>query len=312
MLVYNFLSYIASFLLIWLGAGLIVSSIDKFAHRLKLSSFAVSFVLLGLLTSTPEFAVGFAAISEANPEIFVGNLLGGIPVIFLFVIPMLAIFGNGVQLKHFFSQRNMLLTLGVIVAPSIMILDKKVTNAEGAFLIALYAILLFVLARDHGFLDRKNKELLQLKAYSLKDILKVLFGAIIVFGASQIIVDHTLYFSRIFSIHPLYISLIVLSLGTNLPELSLAIRSIMLGKKDVAFGDYMGSAAVNSLFFGIFTLINQGDVLTANRFPLTFVFIVGGIALFFIFSRSRNSISRLEGCVLLCLYIVFSFFELKK
>lgn len=312
MVVVNVIYYLFSFVLIWFGAGLIVSSIDKFAHKLKLSSFAVSFVLLGLLTSTPEFAVGFAAISESNPEIFVGNLLGGIPVIFLFIIPILAIFGNGVELKHFFSQRNLLLTLGVIVAPSVLIMDKRVTNAEGALLIFLYVMLLFVLEKNRGLLDKANTRLLRLKAYSLRDILKVLFGAIIVFAASQIIVDQTIYFSRLLAIHPLYISLIVLSLGTNLPELSLAVRSIMSGKKDIAFGDYMGSAAVNALFFGIFTLVNRGDVLTANRFPITFMFIVGGVTLFYIFSRSKNSISRLEGCILLSLYIVFSIFELKK
>ncbi len=302
--------YLLSFVLIWLGAGFIVSSVDAFAHRLKLSSFAVSFVILGILTSTPEFAVGLSALHEGNAEIFVGNLLGGIPVIFLFIIPVLAVFGNGVTLKHFFSQKTLPLTLAVIAAPSFLILDKKVTNAEGILLILLYAFLLFVLEKNHGLLDKKNIELLRLKAYSLRDIFRVLFGAGIVFIASQAIVDQTLYFSSYFSIHPLYISIIVLSLGTNLPELSLAVRSIISGKKDVAFGDYMGSAAVNTLLFGVFTLLNPGDVLTANRFPITFLFIVGGLSIFYIFSRSRGAISRVEGCMLLFLYVSFAYFEL--
>jgi len=312
MFVIHVLYYILSFILIWLGAGFIVSAVDKFAHRLRLSSFAVSFLLLGLLTSTPELAVGFSALSEGKAEIFVGNLLGGVPVIFLFIIPILAIFGNGVQLKHFFSQKALVTTLGVIAAPSLLILDKRLTNPEGALLIFMYLMLIFILEKHHGLFDSENKQLLRLKAYSLKDVLRVLIGTGMVFIASRAIVDETLYFSSMFSIHPLYISIIVLSLGTNLPELSLAVRSIISGKKDIAFGDYMGSAAANTLFFGIFTLLNPGDVLTANRFSITFLFIVGGLIVFYLFSRTQNSISRKEGFILLSLYVAFAFLELHK
>lgn len=304
--------YVLSFILIWYGAGLIVSSLDTFARKLRLSAFAVSFVLLGLLTSTPEFAVGLTSIAHKNPEIFVGNLLGGIPVIFLLIIPLLAVIGNGVALRHYVSNRNLLLMLGVIVAPSLLVLDMRVTNAEALILIFLYIMLLVVLEKHHGLLDRDHTELLNVKAYSISDIFRLFVGGAILFIASQIVVDQTMFFSNLLSMSPLYISLIVLSLGTNLPELSLAARSVVSGKKEVAIGDYLGSAAANTLLFGIFTLMNTGDVFTANRFPITFVFIAGGLAMFYIFSRSKNTISRKEGFALLLVYALFVFFELKK
>ncbi len=80
--------------MIWFGAGLIVTAASKFSQKLKLSPFAFSFVFLGILTSTPEFSVGLQAIADHDAEIFVGNLLGGIVVLFLVVIPMLAVFGK--------------------------------------------------------------------------------------------------------------------------------------------------------------------------------------------------------------------------
>jgi cation:H+ antiporter len=310
MLIVNILAYGMAFLLIWLGSGLIVSSVDHFSKKLKLSSFAVSFVFLGLLTSTPEFAVGLTAIADNDPEIFIGNLLGGIPVIFLFVIPLLAILGNGIAIKHDLDGKNLLATLGVILAPSILVLDKRVSNSEGVVLIILYLVLLLLIQKKHGIFDRENSKLMSLRSYSFTDILKILLGIVAVFVASNIIVEKTMYFAEVFQISAFYISLIVLSLGTNLPELSLAVRSVLTGTKDVAFGDYMGSAAVNTLLFGIFTILNNGEVLTINNFVITFIFIASGLLLFFFFSRSRGSISRGEGFILMGLYCLFVVFEL--
>src|SRR5205085_2055996 len=96
----HLLTYIVSFVLLWIGSGLIVSAASKFSKRLRLSPFAFSFVFLGILTSIPEFSVGIQAVIDKNSEIYVGNLLGGIVVLFLVVIPLLAIFGNGISLRH--------------------------------------------------------------------------------------------------------------------------------------------------------------------------------------------------------------------
>lgn len=296
--------YIFSFILIWFGAGLIVSSVDRFSHKLRLSSFIVSFVVLGLLTSTPELAVGLTAVSEHQPEIFAGNLLGGIPVIFLFVIPILAILGKGIAVKHDLDGRTLAATLVTILAPSVLLLDKKLSMIEGVILLLLYVILLIIIQSKHGFFDMK-KNILEIKAYSYKDMLKLIIGIGIIFAASQQIVAKTEYFSALLKLSPFYISLIGLSLGTNIPELSLAIRSVFFGKKDIAFGDYLGSAAANTFLFGLLTLLYGGEVVTSNNFTVTFIFVALSLMLFYLFSRSKNAISRREGFILLFTYLSF-------
>ncbi len=308
----NLLLYIVSFVFIWFGSGLIVSSASKFSTRLKLSSFAFSFVFLGLLTSAPEFSVGLQAVSSHNPEIFVGNLLGGILVLFLIIIPLLAIFGNGVSLKNELGNKTLLATIGVILAPSIVVLDKKVTNPEGLALVILYLILLYFVERKHGIFDRHNSQMLNAKAYSFADILKILLGIGLVFASSAIIVDKTMYFAGLFNMSAFYIGLIVVALGTNMPEMSLAVRSVIENKKDIAMGDYLGSAAANTLLFGIFTLLSGGEVLTVNNFLLTFIFVGSSLMLFYYFSYSKKYISRNNGFALLGIYIFFVVLELMK
>ena len=310
MLIDNILLYFVSFFLLWLGAGLVIASIDGFSKKLRISSFAISFFVLGLLTSIPEFAVGISAIAEHNPEIFVGTYLGGAVVIFLFIIPFLATLGVGIRLTHQLTKTTLILSLCVIGAPALMVLDKRVTNLEGFVLIGLYALLFVFIQRKRGVFDSSNEKLMQVNSYSLMDIVKLIVGIAIVFISSQQIVDQTLFFSDVLQVSPFIISLLILSLGTNLPELSLAIRAVRSGKKDIALGDYIGSAAANTLLFGVSTLINKGEVLTANNFLTTFIFIVLGLGLFYTFARSERILSRKEGCILLGIYTLFIFFEL--
>lgn len=310
MIIANFILYCLSFVAVWFGAGLIIKSIDKIARELRLSSFAVSFFVLGILTSIPETAVSINAIVNHNPEIFVGTLLGGTVVIFLLIIPILAILGKGVRINHDLNTKNLLLCLAVIASPGLVILDHRVTNLEGILLLIFYTVGFYFIQKKHGIFEQNPVEILSHKLYSFIDLAKVGVGIGIVFVSSQFIVSQTLSFAQILDIPAFYISLIVLSLGTNLPELSIAIRAVISGKKDIAFGDYLGSAAANTLLFGIFTLINDGEVLTANSFVVTFMFIVTGLGLFYYFAQSKKDISKKEGIILLVFYFLFVGYEL--
>lgn len=304
MIAINLALYVVAFVLIWVGSGFIVSSTSRFSEKLRLSSFAVSFLLLGLLTSTPEFSVGLQAVADNTPDIFVGNLIGGIIVIFLLIIPLLAIFGNGINLKNEMDNKSLLVTLFVVIAPAALILDKKLTTFEGIIFLILYFALLVMVQRRNGLFDTANAKLLDKKAYSYKDILKIVLGVVLVFIASTIIVDKTIYFAELFNIRTFYISLLVIALGTDLPELTLVIRSVISGKKDIAMGDYLGAAAASTLLFGIFTILSHGEIVTIDNFITTFIFMAVALSLFFFFSRNKF-ISRKEGIVMVVIYLIF-------
>ena len=75
--IFHLFVYINAYILLWLATGLIVSSASRFSRLLRLSSFAVSFFVLGMLTSTPEIGLGVTSVINHQPELFVGDLIGG-------------------------------------------------------------------------------------------------------------------------------------------------------------------------------------------------------------------------------------------
>ena len=304
-LLQSIISYIAYLAALWFGAGLIIQSVEKIAHRLHLSPFIVSFTLLGLLTSIPETAVGLTAVMEHKPEIFVGNLIGGVAIIFLLLSPFLAIASKRIVISHQLSRIDLIAALIVTLLPSLFIVDGRVTVSEALIAIILYGFLMYGLNRRSGMLKAKSKKALNYRAYSLMDLVKIAVGVGVVIVASHGVVEQTITFAQMLHISSFYVSLFALSLGTNLPELSLAVGAITLGKKDIAFGDYLGSAAANTLVFGLCTLLSGGVVLTTNHFLLTFGFITVGLGFFYYFISSRHDITRREGLVLLAVYLLF-------
>ena len=300
---------ILALIAIWFSAETILRAVDSVSHKLNLSTFAVSFVVLGILTSLPEISVGVNALFEDAPEIFTGDLIGASLVLFILVIPLLAILGNGVKLSNHLSSGKLLFALVTVGLPGVFITDGQLTSWEAVALIVLYIGSVVVIEKQKGILQQLRNRLVCDKRDYLVMGIQVITAAVILFYAGAVLVDKTVLVAHVLGVSPYLVSLLGLSVGTNTPELTLAVRAVMLGKKDVAIGDYIGSASANTLILGVLALIN-GGVSVSNHFFQTMLFTVLGLGFFYYFTRSKNDVSRTEGIALLFLYLSFILAEI--
>lgn len=297
--------YFAAFFVLWYCSGIIIKSVGNLAQKFKVSPFAMSFFVLGILTSIPEFSVGINSIINKTPDIFVGDLLGSSLVLFIFIIPLLAVFGGGIKLVHQLNENNLIFSLLVVAAPVFLIADNVLTRTEGVFLIIIYGILFYFIEKKQALTVTDNKKNAFSDKHFVENLIEMILAAVIIFITSGFIVNETIYFSSFFHISEFLISLIVMSIGTNLPELSLAIKSIFSGDQEVALGDYLGSATANTLLFGVFTLLNGKRVnVSVYSFKILLLTLLG-LGVFYFFSRSKNDISKKEGKILLLVYLLF-------
>lgn len=301
----NLIIYLLSFIGIWVGSGLTIKSVEQLSKTIKVSSFAISFLLLGLFTSISELSVGINAILENDPEIYVGNLIGASIVLLLFIIPLLAILGHSIRISKEIRGFNLPASLVVIALPVILSLDGRVTKIDSYIALFLFAILLVSIQAKDSFI----KKIENIDGHSGirigKELLKILFGVATIFVASKFVVEQTLYFSDFLHISPFVISLLLIAIGTNIPELSLVVKSIFMRNHQVAFGDYVGSAVFNTFLLGLLTLIYGKPVILTNSYIVSLLFLIVGLMAFYFFARTKNTISRKEGLLLLMIYILF-------
>lgn len=302
--------YALSFIGIWVGSGLAISSVERLSKILRVSSFAVSFIVLGFFTSVGELSVGVNSILENDPEIYVGNLIGASIVIFMLIIPLLAITGNNIKITPEFRGFNLPASLVVIALPVILAMDGRVGRTDSLLALSLFGFLVVAVQTRRGLLEKMRAINSRSSIKVGKELLRIVFGVAVIFIASRFVVEQTEYFSNILQLSPFVISLLLISIGTNIPELSFLVRSAFMKNNQVAFGDYVGSASFNTFLMGGLTLLYGKPVLLSNSYLVSLLFLVVVLFAFYYFARTKNSISRIEGFALLALYVLFLVVEI--
>ena len=299
--------FVLSAFVIWFFAGLLVDTVTRVAHRVHRSNFGVAFFVLGILTSLSELSVAVNATIDRVPDVSAGNLMGASLVIALLIVPVLAIAGGGIEIRHTLSLRRLALVFGVILAPGAFLLDGGASRGEGAAMVLLYGLLVWFIrsASFDGTFQAIKSGLAEERGRLAADVGKLLIGALAIFFAGHWLVKEAVYFADALRVPGSLIGLLVLSIGTNVPEIVVAARAVMKRHKEIAFGDYIGSAAANTLIFGGLAIANGPFTLGAREFLPTFALLAVGLALLYGFSRSNRFISRREGYVLLVLYAAF-------
>ena len=109
-----------------------------------------------------------------------------------------------------------------------------------------------------------------------------------------------------FNFQLMIVGLVLVALGTSLPELVFGIKAIMIKHEGMNLGNLIGSTVINStLVLGLTALIypisikSFDSVLVGGFFMLLTIMIVN----FFIATKDR--ISRKQGILLIGIYVLF-------
>lgn len=307
----TFLIFFVSLIILWLGSGLALSAVMRISRIFKIPDFLTSFLILGFFTSLTEITVGVSAIRENQPEIFVGNLIGSSVVIFLLIIPLLTILANGIKLNHDFSYKDLVMSVIVIGMPAVLALDSHFSLIDAIVCLIVYANFFYSQGKKSNTLVKIIHLQFSPKSLSI-ELVKILAGMGMLFYASNLLVDQTVALGEQFNTSTFVISLLVISIGTNIPELSIAVRAVLARKNDIALGNYIGSSAVNTFVIGLLTVANRNDIILGEDFALGFVIFILGLGAFLYVAKSKREISRPEGMLLMAIYIMFILLEVSK
>lgn len=315
-----------SFFLIGKSADILIKALTNLGKKLHWGEFVVGFIILGMATSTPELFVAINSGIGGVPQLSVGNLIGGIVVLFSLLIGLNAIFQGVINTENKFSSINifrflpkglpfvrphffvkdLFLMAGIIVLPLLLLVDKELSRVDGMILILAY--LFFTI---HAIFDRRMDGWEPpVESFSWKKIVVWLsIGLFGLFIFSWLIVEQAVFLANIWGIKPFFLGLLLLAVGTNLPELTLTFRARNKGS-EVVVGDILGSAMANILVLGLLGLFFPFSltvwqpllVVSASLFLITLILII--------FLRTKNNLERWEGFILVGLYFIYLFLEL--
>lgn len=290
------------FYLLGKAADIVIVNIREIGKKIGIDIFFLG-IILGFLTSLPELFIGINSIANDIPEAALGNLFGGIMVIFGFVLGINLILNRKIKTNGEISEY--LFAFMYMLFPLLLGLDGKLGYIDGLTLIMLYVYLLYIL-----YVKQKEKNHFQISINKnsndiLKKVFYIIFGIILIIVISELIVKLLLILLNGLNLSIFIIGLILFSFGTNIPELAVSIRSCKKHASDLAISNLVGSAMSNVVIIGIFSFARPFIVeVNSSYFALIF-FTISIFAVFLYFYKTERLLTKKEGFALLAIYILF-------
>ncbi len=304
--------FIVSFLVLsWSGQWL-VSALMNIAKYFGWREFVVSFFLIAFASSLPNFAVGITSALRGIPELSFGDVVGG-NVVDLSLAIALVVLVSRASLPATASalQASALWTSIIAVLPLILLLDSRLSRADGVILIlsfVFYVVWLF--SKGERFKKPYNGSVEQppVKEFKkfFKDLRNLIFGVLfLILGAQGVVSSSAAVASELGMPLPV-IGILVIGLGNSLPEIYFAIASARRGKTEMILGDLMGSVIVPAtLVLGSVVLIHPINLPDFSPFAVARIFLIISAVLFFAAAKTGRKITKREAVQLFLLYLIF-------
>ncbi len=321
----DILLLVLGLVLILTGANYLVDGASAIAKRAGLSDFIIGMTIVGIGTSTPEMVVSFASAIKGNADIAVGNVLGSNIFNTLMILGATALFSpirltsNNVKKDIPFAllAAFVLCTFGCSTW-----LDgtavNTITRVGGILLLSLFGVFMaytiYSSSSQGTTTDNPDNPSGSKKTAPIWLATLMILGGLcgLVFGGDMF-VNAASAIAKSLGVSDAVIAVTIVAGGTSLPELASCLVAAYKKNTDQALGNVIGSN-VSNIFLILGGSATIHPLVMAGTKPLDLITLMVSSLLIFLFAFTfkKKQIDRIEGALLVCLYIAFVVLTLKS
>jgi cation:H+ antiporter len=309
------------FLAVAVGAGLLTVSADRFvagavavAYNLRVPPLIIGLTIVGIGTSSPEILVSAVAAWQGNTGIAVGNAIGSNIINIALVLGLTALICP-LDVHSSIPRRELPVLIGIMLIAWLLIADGTLGRFDGLLLVAGVAPVLVWMThlgmksrKSRDALDREFRKEMRTRMGMTLALFWLAFGFLALLLSSRLLVWGAASIALQLGINELVIGIVVVALGTSLPELAASLASAVKREHDIAIGNVIGSNIFNLLaVLGLPGVLHPGILdrqVIYRDFPVMFVLTLVLFAMAYGF-RGPGRITRAGGAVLLTAYIAY-------
>ena len=307
-------SVLAGLILLCIGGYAIVSGGVSLAKKLRISSMIIGLTVVAYGTSTPELAASLLAAFNSHTELILGNIVGSNISNVGMVIGISAIFVP-LLISKITVSRWIPIMIGVSLLVVAMSYDGEISQVDGLILIAaLIGFTAYTIKTVKKQKIQQNEtienEALEgeyfLSRYKIEtypqSIGLIVAGVIVLFIGGHLTVDGAVNIAETLGLSQLVIGVVIVAIGTSLPELITSIIAIAKKQTDIGVGNIVGSNIYNILLIlGVSSAI-VGIPVVPDVFSNYYIMIAFSLVLFIGF---RKYIPRVVGVGLAIAFVVY-------
>jgi len=301
----NLFIFIAALFLMIKGATLATNYAGQLAKSFNLPKYTVGFIIVAMISILPETFIVINSALNNVPTFGLGTIFGSTLADLTLIFAIIIFFAKRNLRVESKVLRNHTVYPFMLLLPLILGLNGHFSRLEGLALIIAGGIFYYFTLKD----KTRHKTHIKNKFSACQSFLMLLFSmAVLIVGAHFIVVSATsLAFGL--KINPILISMLVVSIGTTMPELLFSLKSVKKKDDSLAIGDILGTVLIDAtVVIGILALINPFSFPTKIIY-ITGVFMVIASFILFYFMKTKQILSQKEAWLLFVFWIVFIVIE---
>ncbi|MBR9706867.1 MAG: calcium/sodium antiporter [Candidatus Diapherotrites archaeon] len=310
MLVYDLLFLIIGLSILTFSSSRLIPFFKDLAHYWKVPALIVGLTVASIGTSLPEITTSIIGVLSGAPGLSVGNIFGSeiVQITFLLGVVVVASY-SGLNVRRLHK-----VDLGMLVFASLSLafvtMDGVVSFWDGLISVLIYigyVIYLFVGRDGHATHDKESVH--SPNHGYLKTIAFTAFLMLLVIVGAKLSIDGAIGIAKEFAVSEYIIGLLIVGVGTSLPELAISFQAAVKGEEGLAFGNLIGSNITDPLFsLGVGALVGPMVVSDILIFDSLFFIIVTTIVAGYVW-KHRN-LPRVFGAFLIGAYALFVLIKL--
>jgi cation:H+ antiporter len=310
-----FLLVLGMIILIY-GASLLVKGASSFAKMLHIPNLVIGLTVVAFGTSFPELIINVFASSQGQSELAVGNVVGS-NIINVFLVIGLAALVKPIQIQSYTVRYELpfaLLAMAIlfVVANDGLINQTQYSvlhRSDGIIFLSFFIIFVYYtfVVSTHSHEKHEGHDVTEMS--QLKSAIFILIGMTGLYFGGEFIVKSATNLALAWGLSEVVIGILVVALGTSLPELATSVVASYKGNADMAVGNIVGSN-----IFNVFLVLGTSATITPIAFnpsiniDLGVAFLATLLLFIFVFTGKGKQVDRLEGGIFLLLYIVYVIF----
>ncbi len=307
MVLESVLGFLISCIILVKSSTYAVRSLAAIARILHIKEFVISFVIIGIISSLPEGMVAILSALEDDPAIGFGALIGSNIADLSIVLGLIVLIGGTLRVRSTFIHQEILHVVFILL-PFILAYDGILSRFDGLILLAVcLGYIVHLVRRRYRFAELRRR----VRGHQLaKNVWIFLLSIGVLILSAWFVVLFTEKLSVSFAIPTVILALVLIGLGTCLPELIFAIRSIRLRHDEFALGDILGNVVVDAtLMLGVTAVLspiylNKHLILVTGAFTVLLVLMVLAML------RYKKEFSKNDAVLMIFVYIIFIIVEM--
>lgn len=296
----NLILFLISIPIIIKSSDFFTEGASKLAKMLGVSDFIIGITVVALGTSLPELASDTYASYIDHGQIAVGDIIGSNITNIALILGLTCII-KPLAIKHteIYSGRIHLLIL--TFASAFLLASGGIGRIGGAAFIIAY---IFYLRNSINTYREMGVETIGKDGF-IRNIFEVLIGLTGILIGARLLVNSIMGLSVAFGVSEYLIALVLMAIGTSLPELFVSVSAARKGYMTMALGNIIGSNVANILWVLGVSAVIRPIIIAPELILIQLLFMLLLSVLLIIFKSSGYVIDRREGAIFLGVYVVF-------